>query len=1820
MGRTRLAKASIVGLREKIRVAKERKEYFERYLRELLQDYLKDKISREFYLKTEYKKFDGKTIREWIVYYDNYIKECGALINKYQKDVIKGHFLVIFISAIIISLLAFSFYQFQPALTGFFVQEPVALPEAISEANAAISTIQHEAILGQPVKWTKTISLDEPATAKIILPAEATNISVNKISYSEQEGALPKEDSSPSQEELLPSETGKQEAEFSITGAVISETGEGGFLTRFFRNIGRLTGGAIGIEPEIATAIKIQDNATNYEITYETPAPYSVEEEIGRGKRIKIIGPETIHYENVLAFTNLNENLNIKNPSKIKIHWIENDTYISASSVQDTDNNGIYDYVSWIAPTLSEQTFEIIVITKAEHLDNNRRFISDIYEEVRALDDIWSETIPSEDYVRVVFERNLTPDRDITIYPRTILGNPRIEVYEIDETIKIAEFTSLNSNQYNKIFLTNLQGSQDTFDLRVSGGSIEFDHIIDPSFPIVAASATSSRASNDFADVITMPAGIASGDLLIVIHSTDVGGGARTWSGGFTEILNKSATSNLGVAWKIAVGGDTLTVTKSESERFSAIALRITGAHASSAPEISATVTGSSTAPNPDSVTASWGAENNLFIAFHGHDTTTTDASVTAFPTSYTENQIQGVYVASAGEPNMATQNLTAASDDPGTFTINTSLGWRAGTIVVRPAAAGGDAINPVASFGTNPADNVNRSNSSVTFELKAFDDTALSYLRLYGNWTGSWIANQTNTSPINDTYWNITVDAVPNGKYIWAAWANDSSGNSAFSTTNRTITIDTVAPVIILPFYVNGTKKTSTSDTLTLNISVTDATTSTSACKIDINGTNQTVTVSSGWCNITNGFLTNLASGNRTINVYANDSTGQFGLNNSFVVQIDTTSPVTNFYSPDNNTFSNNSTRIFVFNQTDNINLKNSTLNIWDSNGVLIDYNSTNAAFIWSQVGNNRLISGIGAGGPALAGLNSTRVAFIDSANDRLSTYNWNGTDWSQVGNNLSITGGTPALASLNLTRVAFIDSANDNLSTYNWNGTDWSRVGNNLPIAGVGASALAGLNSTRVAFIDETNEQLRTYNWNGTDWSQAGNSLSISLTGAPALASLNSTRVAFIDDTNDNLRTYNWNGTDWSLVGNSLSILLTGAPALASLNSTRVAFIDDTNDNLRTYNWNGTDWSQIGNSLSISGVSAPALAGLNSTRVAFIDTVNEQLRTYKFSGIITSNITGTSNSTSWDNTFSSDGVYLWNAETCDEAGNCAFNSTNRTITIDTVAPAITIPFYANATIKASTETLTLNISVTDAGTSPSACKIDANGTNQTVSVSSGWCNITNGFLTNLAEGNRTINVYANDSTGQFGLNNSYVVKIVNNAAPTIPFVLAVSAQDPLEAGYRSVLLNFSVNDTDGSGNINLSSARARFNRTGESNRENFTCANIGSGGNGQMFTCNVSMYYFDELGVWTINVSARDNSEASAENSTTNFTFNLLTAMVLSPSALTWPSQINLTNTNITATNNPITINNTGNALNLSINATAYNLRGETTTTQFIFANNFTIGNVTDGCGAGINASTMVNATSRQLNGTNFSKGNNSLNYGNQTSGQEQIFFCLRGVPQDITAQSYSSSFYGSWEIRVLLAALIPGKKRKREKEGGKKKVEDDRLIKLLGLVMDELKEEYSLNKREMVRTITEKLKEKYKVSKKEILEVIKEELCIPVTIFSKKLGALESITKYMKENLNMNYREIGKELGRNERTIWTAYKKATEKQKGPFEMKKAGIMLPISTFENKELTVLESVIVCLKERGLKFSEIAELLERDQRNIWTAYSRAKRKQKNRN
>ncbi|MGV8151969.1 MAG: hypothetical protein ACP5OG_02720, partial [Candidatus Nanoarchaeia archaeon] len=108
--------------------------------------------------------------------------------------------------------------------------------------------------------------------------------------------------------------------------------------------------------------------------------------------------------------------------------------------------------------------------------------------------------------------------------------------------------------------------------------------------------------------------------------------------------------------------------------------------------------------------------------------------------------------------------------------------------------------------------------------------------------------------------------------------------------------------------------------------------------------------------------------------------------------------------------------------------------------------------------------------------------------------------------------------------------------------------------------------------------------------------------------------------------------------------------------------------------------------------------------------------------------------------------------------------------------------------------------------------------------------------------------------------------------------------------------------------------------------------------------------------------------------------------------------------------------------------------------------------------------------------------------------------------------------------------------------------------------------------------------------------------------------KIGALEAVSKYLKENLNLSYKEIGELLKRDQKTIWTSYNKAKEKYPDAIKPEETKYNLPIAVINNK-LTILESTVLYLKEQKLKYSQIALITKRDQRNVWSIYSKAKEK-----
>ena len=156
----------------------------------------------------------------------------------------------------------------------------------------------------------------------------------------------------------------------------------------------------------------------------------------------------------------------------------------------------------------------------------------------------------------------------------------------------------------------------------------------------------------------------------------------------------------------------------------------------------------------------------------------------------------------------------------------------------------------------------------------------------------------------------------------------------------------------------------------------------------------------------------------------------------------------------------------------------------------------------------------------------------------------------------------------------------------------------------------------------------------------------------------------------------------------------------------------------------------------------------------------------------------------------------------------------------------------------------------------------------------------------------------------------------------------------------------------------------------------------------------------------------------------------------------------------------------------------------------------------------------------------------------------------------------------------------------------------------------------EDFSKDKSvEAVKLLLETISTKYNLSGEELFNSITGkpvENNIPLSVFStEKLSTLEIIVKYFKENLNKKYHEIALIVNRNDRTIWSTYSNSLKKFKGPLFVKESDIV-PVSIFSSRKKSVLESLVVYLKDDlRHSYTKISHLLKKDYQTIYTSYRR---------
>jgi len=243
-----------------------------------------------------------------------------------------------------------------------------------------------------------------------------------------------------------------------------------------------------------------------------------------------------------------------------------------------------------------------------------------------------------------------------------------------------------------------------------------------------------------------------------------------------------------------------------------------------------------------------------------------------------------------------------------------------------------------------------------------------------------------------------------------------------------------------------------------------------------------------------------------------------------------------------------------------------------------------------------------------------------------------------------------------------------------------------------------------------------------------------------------------------------------------------------------------------------------------------------------------------------------------------------------------------------------------------------------------------------------------------------------------------------VGNADPVVEDIDDLGTVNPSEGDITTVTFNVLVSDTDGNGNL-PATIDANFSRNAEATRSDAACGSKTTvTATSSNYTCSINLLYFDDDGEWNVTASVTDLSGSGAVRTET-FTYGLLNAFQFVGAAAVNFGSILAGSTDNEATDDPLTLNNTGNSDN-TVSEKAFDLHGLSTPSEYFGAGNLSVAIVSPACN---NGDTMVNATTVALTSSTLPRGEVSL---------EGIYFCLETTPDitQISQQTYDSSV-NSW-----------------------------------------------------------------------------------------------------------------------------------------------------------------------------------------------------------
>lgn len=227
--------------------------------------------------------------------------------------------------------------------------------------------------------------------------------------------------------------------------------------------------------------------------------------------------------------------------------------------------------------------------------------------------------------------------------------------------------------------------------------------------PTIVSITQTSEGTDQSTITVDLPTTVDAGDLLLlaVMFEREQVSAAITPPTGWTELLDVEANASQGHLYICAISavgnedGGNVNIVGDLAGKAAAQVYRITGWGGTVADDIDITsinTLGVTSTPNPPSVTAGWGAADNLVVVFTGLRDDNPSLSADIYG--------NGLLTSGGGEGNdNATlisdyTTTTSATEDPGAWSLSESETCIAATLIIEPAAAASGAYTSILLTG----------------------------------------------------------------------------------------------------------------------------------------------------------------------------------------------------------------------------------------------------------------------------------------------------------------------------------------------------------------------------------------------------------------------------------------------------------------------------------------------------------------------------------------------------------------------------------------------------------------------------------------------------------------------------------------------------------------------------------------------------------------------------------------------------------------------------------------------------------------------------------------------------------------------------------------------------------------------------------------------------------------------------------------------------------------------------------------------------------------------------------------------------------------